>query len=40
MTCAPDAFNDGSYAFDTGLVVIQPQWSSEASWTISGLEAG
>ena len=25
MTCAPDAFNDASYDFDTGLVVIQPQ---------------
>ena len=40
MTCAPDAFNDADYDYDTGVLVLDPQLSSEASWTISGREAG
>jgi aldose 1-epimerase len=35
MTCAPDAFNDGDYEFDTGLEVLQPGAAPlAASWTI------
>ena len=37
MTCAPDAFNDASYDFDTGLLVILPHGFTEASWTISAI---
>ena len=37
MTCAPDAFNDDSYPFDTGLGVIAPGDASKASWRISAL---
>ncbi len=37
MTCAPDAFNDGRYPFDTGLAVIAPADSHKASWRISAL---
>ncbi|MDF2046176.1 aldose 1-epimerase family protein [Microbacterium sp. Kw_RZR3] len=35
MTCAPDAFNDDSYEYDTGLIALAPGASSEAGWTIS-----
>jgi aldose 1-epimerase len=34
MTCAPDAFNDDRYPFETGLLVIEPGASVEASWRI------
>ena len=34
MTCAPDAFNDDGYDFDTGLIHLAPGGSSEASWRI------
>jgi aldose 1-epimerase len=35
MTCAPDAFNAGCYAFDTGLTVVAPgEWSPAASWSL------
>lgn len=37
MTCAPDAFNDDRYPFDTGLAVIAPSDSHKASWRISAL---
>lgn len=37
MTCAPDAFNDARYPFDTGLIVLEPAASAEASWRISAL---
>lgn len=37
MTCAPDAFNADRYAFDTGLVVLEPGASSSASWRISAI---
>lgn len=37
MTCAPDAFNDESYPFDTGLAVIAPGDAHKASWRISAL---
>ncbi|MCG7415988.1 aldose 1-epimerase family protein [Microbacterium sp. ACRRU] len=35
MTCAPDAFNDDAYDFDTGVVSLDPGASHEAGWTIS-----
>jgi len=35
MTCAPDAFNDDAYDFDTGVVSRGPGESHEAGWTIS-----
>jgi len=35
MTCAPDAFNDDAYPFDTGLVVLETGASHEAGWTIA-----
>lgn len=35
MTCAPDAFNDDAYDFDTGVVSLDPGVSHEAGWTIS-----
>lgn len=37
MTCAPDAFNDARYPFDTGLIVLEPGESTAASWRISAL---
>lgn len=37
MTCAPDAFNDGRYDYDTGLRFIAPGASEEASWRIRPL---
>jgi aldose 1-epimerase len=39
MTCAPDAFNDASYPFDTGLRVIAPGESATASWLIQAIPA-
>ena len=35
MTCAPDAFNDDAYDFDTGLIALAPGESREVGWTIS-----
>ncbi len=35
MTCAPDAFNDDAYDFDTGVVSLDPGASHDAEWTIS-----
>ncbi|WP_019181768.1 aldose 1-epimerase family protein [Microbacterium yannicii] len=37
MTCAPDAFNAGSYDYDAGLVVIEPDASATASWRIAAI---
>jgi len=37
MTCAPDAFNDAAYPFDTGLRVIEPGGALTASWCIAAL---
>ncbi|GAA2010833.1 aldose 1-epimerase family protein [Microbacterium ulmi] len=37
MTCAPDAFNADSYDYDTGLIVLEPGASAEASWRIAAL---
>ncbi len=37
MTCAPDAFNDARYDYDTGLRFVAPGESDEASWRISPL---
>lgn len=37
MTCAPDAFNDDRYDFETGLVVLEPGASAAASWRISAI---
>lgn len=37
MTCAPDAFNDGSYDYDAGLIVIEPDQSVTASWRIAAI---
>ncbi len=37
MTCAPDAFNDSSYDYDTGLIVLEPGASAEASWRIAAI---
>ena len=37
MTCAPDAFNDGAYEHDTGLILLEPGASAQASWTISAI---
>ena len=37
MTCAPDAFNADRYPFDTGLQVIAPGDTVEASWRIAAL---
>lgn len=37
MTCAPDAFNDANYPFDTGLQVLQPGASLDAGWTITAI---
>jgi len=37
MTCAPDAFNDGAYPYDAGLIVLEPGAESSASWRIAAL---
>lgn len=37
MTCAPDAFNDGNYAFDTGLMSLEPGAEATASWRIAAI---
>ncbi|MCR2764430.1 aldose 1-epimerase family protein [Microbacterium sp. zg.B48] len=37
MTCAPDAFNAASYDYDTGLIVLDPEASTEASWRIAAI---
>ncbi|MEJ1154835.1 MULTISPECIES: aldose 1-epimerase family protein [Microbacterium] len=37
MTCAPDAFNDATYDYDTGLIVIEPGDTTVASWRIVAL---
>ncbi|WP_460776033.1 aldose 1-epimerase family protein [Microbacterium sp. GXF7504] len=37
MTCAPDAFNDARYPFETGLLVIEPGAAVEASWRIAAI---
>lgn len=37
MTCAPDAFNDGNYAFDTGLISLEPGAEATASWRIAAI---
>lgn len=37
MTCAPDAFNAASYDHDAGLIVLEPEGSSEASWRIAAI---
>lgn len=39
MTCAPDALNDERYAFDTGLVVLEPGGTHAASWSIAPVRA-
>lgn len=41
MTCAPDAFNDERYSFDTGLTVIEPgARHPAASWRILAIDGG
>jgi aldose 1-epimerase len=37
MSCAPDAFNAGSYEHETGLLVLEPGVSTEAAWTIAAI---
>lgn len=37
MTCAPDAFNASNYAYDAGLIVIEPEASASASWRIAAI---
>lgn len=37
MTCAPDAFNAPRYAYDAGLIVIEPEASATASWRIAAI---
>ncbi len=37
MTCAPDAYNADKYAFDTGLIRLEPGEVAEASWRIAAL---
>lgn len=37
MSCAPDAFNDASYPFDTNLLTLEPGASHTAEWTIHSL---
>ncbi|MBD8022577.1 aldose 1-epimerase family protein [Microbacterium gallinarum] len=37
MTCAPDAFNAANYAYDAGLIVLEPGASAEASWRIAAI---
>lgn len=38
MTCAPDAFNAWRYPYDTGLTVIEPGGTVEASWTLAAID--
>ena len=37
MTCAPDAFNAGSYDYDAGLIVLEAGAEVTASWRIGAL---
>jgi aldose 1-epimerase len=37
MTCAPDAFNASNYAYDAGLIVIEPEASATAAWRIAAI---
>lgn len=37
MTCAPDAFNDAAYSFDSGLITLEPGAESQASWRIGAI---
>ncbi|MCC2031452.1 aldose 1-epimerase family protein [Microbacterium allomyrinae] len=37
MTCAPDAFNADAYSYDAGLIVIEPEESTTASWRIGAI---
>jgi aldose 1-epimerase len=37
MTCAPDAFNQAGYPYDTGLIVLEPGAASVAQWRISAI---
>nr|WP_274637062.1 aldose 1-epimerase family protein [Microbacterium bovistercoris] len=37
MTCAPDAFNDDAYPYDTGLAVVEPGETATASWRIAAI---
>jgi len=37
MTCAPDAFNADAYAYDAGLIVLQPGAEATASWRIAAI---
>lgn len=39
MTCAPDAFNDAEYPYDTGLIVLDAGESHSASWRIHAIDA-
>ena len=38
MTCSPDAFNASNYAFETGLLTLEPGATAEASWRIFATE--
>ncbi|RLK52720.1 aldose 1-epimerase family protein [Microbacterium telephonicum] len=37
MTCGPDAFNAATYAYDTGLRVLEPGAALTASWRIGAI---
>ncbi|WES64353.1 aldose 1-epimerase family protein [Microbacter sp. GSS18] len=37
MTCAPDAYNDANYDFDTALIELAPGETAEASWRIAAV---
>ncbi|MBN9194356.1 aldose 1-epimerase family protein [Microbacterium sp.] len=37
MTCAPDAFNAAAYAYDAGLIVVEPGASTTAQWRIEAI---
>jgi aldose 1-epimerase len=37
MTCAPDAFNDAHYGWDTGIRRLSPRETARASWRIAAL---
>ncbi|WP_159501749.1 aldose 1-epimerase family protein [Microbacterium sp. 18062] len=37
MTCAPDAFNAGAYAYDTGLLEVGPGEAVDAGWRIAAI---
>ena len=37
MTCAPDAYNRDEYDFDTGLIVLEPDTTADASWRIAAI---